>query len=86
MRVPHSSIRPQPSTHSRRRLWSSHDRVRVGTDCLTAPYATLILRIGLAVLFLAHAGRNLCVFKMAGSVTYFQPLGLPGWIACVTLT
>jgi putative oxidoreductase len=54
-------------------------------DAETAPYATLILRIGLGVLFLAHAVRKLCVFKMAGTVTYFQLLGLPSWIAYVTV-
>ena len=71
---PSLSARNSPSPAHHGETVEQSYRVRVGTDCLTAPYATLILRIGLAVLFLAHAGRN-CVFKMA--VGTFQPLGLP---------
>jgi uncharacterized membrane protein YphA (DoxX/SURF4 family) len=47
-------------------------RGRIVTDGLTAPCATLILRIGLGVLFLAHAVQKLCVFKMARTATYFS--------------
>ena len=50
-------------------------------DAETAPNAALILRIGPGVLLLAHARQKLRVFKMAGMVTYFQSLGLTGWIA-----
>lgn len=54
-------------------------------DASTAPYAALLLRLALAVLFLAHAGLKLFVFKPAGTVGYFQSLGLPGWFAYVTI-
>lgn len=54
-------------------------------DLTTAPYAILLLRLALAALFLAHAGLKLFVFKPAGTVGYFQSLGLPGWLAYVTL-
>lgn len=51
----------------------------------TAPYAALLLRLALAVLFLAHAGLKLFVFKPAGTVGFFRSLGLPGWLAYVTI-
>ncbi|ARO14918.1 DoxD-like protein family protein [Ketogulonicigenium robustum] len=54
-------------------------------DLSTAPYAILILRLALAVLFFAHAGLKLFVFKPAGTVGYFQSLGLPGWFAYLTI-
>lgn len=52
----------------------------------TAPYAALLLRISLAVLFLAHAGLKLFVFTPAGTAQFFQSVGVPGWMAYVTIT
>jgi uncharacterized membrane protein YphA (DoxX/SURF4 family) len=49
-------------------------------DAEAAAHATLILRIGPGVLFGGHAMQKLRVFKVAGTVTYFQSLGLPSWI------
>lgn len=46
-------------------------------DNRTAPYAALVLRLGLGVLFLAHAGVKLLVFTPAGTAAYFGSLGLP---------
>ncbi len=54
-------------------------------DLTTAPYAALILRFSLAILFFAHAGLKLFVFKPAGTVGFFKSLGLPGWLAYVTI-
>ena len=50
-------------------------------DVQSAPYAALVLRAGLAALFIAHAWLKLAVFKPAGTVQYFQSLGLPGALA-----
>ena len=47
-------------------------------DVATAPWAALILRVGLGVLFLAHGLLKLLVFKPAGTYGYFKSLGLPG--------
>lgn len=55
-------------------------------DAHTAPYAALLLRLCLAAMFLAHALLKLRVFTLAGTVKYFQSLGLPGWIAYATIT
>lgn len=48
-------------------------------------YAALILRLALAALFFAHAWLKLAVFKPAGTVQYFESLGLPGFVAYVTI-
>lgn len=54
-------------------------------DASTAPYGVLLLRIALGTLFLAHVYLKLFVFKPAGTVGFFQSLGLPGWLAYVTI-
>lgn len=48
-------------------------------DQKTAPYAALILRITLGVMFLAHGFLKLFVFTPAGTAQFFQSIGLPGW-------
>ena len=53
-------------------------------DVATAPWAALILRVALGVLFLAHGLLKLLVFKPAGAYGYFQSLGLPGSVAYLT--
>jgi putative oxidoreductase len=55
-------------------------------DAATAPWAALILRLGLGILFLAHGLLKLLVFKPAGAYGYFKSLGLPGALAYVTMT
>lgn len=55
-------------------------------DATTAPYAALVLRLALGILFLAHGLLKLLVFKPAGTVGYFKSLGLPGGLAYVTMT
>lgn len=54
-------------------------------DNRTAPYAVLLLRLTLGVLFLAHAALKLFVFTPAGTAGFFGSLGLPGWLAYVTI-
>ena len=54
-------------------------------DTLTAPYGILLLRLSLGALFLAHALLKLRVFTVAGTVKYFESLGLPGFLAYVTI-
>ena len=50
----------------------------------TAPYAALVLRISLGVLFVAHSLLKWLVFTLPGAAGFFQSLGLPGWLAYVT--
>lgn len=55
------------------------------SEARTAPYAALLLRVTLGILFLAHAGLKLFVFTPAGTAGFFGKLGLPGWLAYVTI-
>ncbi len=50
----------------------------------TAPYAALLLRVSLGVMFLAHSVvlKGL-TFTLAGTAKYFESLGLPGPLAYV---
>jgi putative oxidoreductase len=50
-------------------------------DSQTAPYAALLLRLALALLFLSHAALKIFVFTPSGFVSYFGTLGLPEWFA-----
>ncbi len=52
----------------------------------TAAYGIAVLRISLGVLFLVHGLTKLLVFTPAGTVGYFQSLGLPGGLAYVAMT
>lgn len=54
-------------------------------DSRTAPYAAFLLRVGLGVLFLAHAGLKIFVFTPAGTAQFFGSMGLPGFLAYVTI-
>jgi len=54
-------------------------------DVTTAPWAALVLRIALGILFLAHGLLKLLVFKPAGARDYFKSLGLPGGVAYLTM-
>lgn len=55
-------------------------------DAKTAPYAALLLRVSMGILFILHgAYLKVFVFTMAGASGYFQSIGLPGWFAWVVL-
>jgi putative oxidoreductase len=54
-------------------------------DPSTAPYAALLLRLALGTLFLAHGLTKVLVFKPAGTVGYFQSLGLPPLFAYLSM-
>jgi putative oxidoreductase len=48
-------------------------------------YAALLLRVSLALMFFAHAWLKIKVFTPAGSVKYFESLGVPGVMAYFTM-
>jgi len=51
-------------------------------DTRTAPYAALLLRVSLGVLFLAHGLLlKVLTFTIPGTVGYFQSIGYPGYFA-----
>jgi putative oxidoreductase len=47
----------------------------------SAPYAALLLRVSLGVMFLAHVALKLFVFTVPGFVGFFHSLGLPAIVA-----
>ncbi len=51
------------------------------TDAKNAPYAALVLRITLGVLFIAHGLLKLIIFTPAGTAGFLESLGLPGFLA-----
>lgn len=54
-------------------------------DNRTAPYAALLLRLSLGIMFVAHAALKIFVFTPAGTVAFFGKLGLPAELAYLTM-
>ena len=50
-----------------------------------AGYAALLLRVSLAAMFFAHAWVKIAVFTPAGAAKFFESLGLPGFVAYLTM-
>lgn len=48
-------------------------------------YAAFALRVATGALFLAHGWMKVSVFTVAGTVGFFESLGLPGFLAYVTI-
>jgi putative oxidoreductase len=54
-------------------------------DSRTAPYAALVLRVSLGVMYVAHSlVLKYFVFTLPGTAQFFQSLGLPGALAYLT--
>ena len=55
-------------------------------DAKTAPYAALLLRVALGIMFLAHSlYLKVIVFTVPGTVGFFESLGLPTVTAYLTI-
>lgn len=54
-------------------------------DTKTAPYAALVLRLSLGVMFISHALLKILVFTPDGTVGFFSSLGVPGVLAYPTM-
>lgn len=52
-------------------------------DNVTAPYAALLLRLTLGVMFIAHALLKLLVFTLPGTAQFFASIGLPAELGYV---
>ena len=50
-------------------------------DSRTTPYAALLLRLALGIMFLAHGLTKLLVFTPAGTAKFFNSIGFAGWLA-----
>jgi putative oxidoreductase len=54
-------------------------------DSRTAPYAALVLRVSLGVMFIAHSlVLKHFTFTLPGTAQFFESLGLPGVLAYLT--
>ncbi|MGP6086136.1 DoxX family protein [Antarctobacter jejuensis] len=51
----------------------------------SSDYAATLLRVSTGALFLAHGLLKVNVFTVAGTVGYFESLGLPGVLAYLTI-
>ena len=54
-------------------------------DTRTAPYAGLVLRVSLGVMFIMHAYLKVAIFTMPGTVQFFDAMGFPGFLAYPTV-
>lgn len=55
-------------------------------DNRTAPYAALVLRVTLGLMFLAHGlVLKVMTFTIPGTVGYFQSIGYPGFFAYLVI-
>jgi len=50
-----------------------------------AGYAALLLRVSLALMFFAHAWLKIAVYTPAGAAKYFESLGVPSFLAYLTM-
>jgi len=48
-------------------------------------YAAFVLRVASGALFIAHGLLKVFVFTLPGTVAYFESLGLPGFLAYLTI-
>jgi putative oxidoreductase len=56
------------------------------TDKILAPYGIFLLRITTGIALLAHSAYlKIFIFTMPGTSSFFESLGLPGWMAWATL-
>jgi len=46
-------------------------------------YAALVLRMALAIMFIAHGLLKVMVFTLPGTVGFFESVGFPGWSAYI---
>ena len=51
----------------------------------SAELGATLLRLVLGVLYLIHVGEKIFVFTLPGTVQFFVSIGLPGWLAYVTI-
>ena len=55
------------------------------TNYTSSDYAAFILRIASGILFIAHGLMKVFIFTIPGTVGFFESLGLPGFVAYLTI-
>jgi putative oxidoreductase len=51
-----------------------------GLDLHTAPYGLLLLRLALGAMWISHALLKILVFTLPGAASFFESVGLPGFL------
>jgi putative oxidoreductase len=64
---------------------AAHSASSSTVSASNADHAALILRVAMGIGFLAHAWLKIAVFTPAGTVQFFQSLGLPGPLAYLVI-
>ena len=65
--------------------YAATERAPLAVSAANVDYAALLLRVTMGIGFIAHAWLKYAVFTPAGTVQYFQSLGLPGPLAYVVM-
>ena len=65
--------------------YAATERAPFSVSAANVDYAALLLRVTMGVAFIAHAYLKFAIFTPAGTVQYFQSLGLPGPLAYVVI-
>lgn len=65
--------------------YAATERAPLSVSAANVDYAALLLRVTMGVFCIAHAWLKYAVFTPAGTVQYFQSLGLPGPLAYVVI-
>ena len=65
--------------------YAATERAPLSVSAANVDYAALLLRVTMGAFFIAHAWLKYAVFTPAGTVQYFQSLGLPGPLAYVVI-
>ncbi|PZF75920.1 LysR family transcriptional regulator [Aestuariivirga litoralis] len=65
--------------------YAATERAPLAASAASVDYAALLLRVSMGVGFIAHAYLKYAIFTPAGTVQYFQSLGLPGPLAYVVM-
>ncbi|SJN13582.1 putative membrane protein [Halomonas citrativorans] len=63
----------------------AHECIYFHHETSLQPHAIALLRLSLGVMALAHGLTKVFVFTLPGTVGYFESLGLPGFIAYLTI-
>lgn len=65
--------------------YAATERAPLTASAANVDYAALLLRVSMGIGFIAHAYLKYAIFTPAGTVQYFQSLGLPGPLAYVVM-
>lgn len=65
--------------------YAATERAPLSVSAANVDYAALLLRVTMGISFIAHAWLKYAIFTPAGTVQYFQSIGLPGPLAYIVM-